>query len=69
MQRQQELLQFRRLRRAGQRLWRTEFVDAQLFANSYRAGGAPLSLDEKADAPKSLVERAAARYVAWRQRR
>jgi hypothetical protein len=41
----------------------------ELFANSYRAGGPPLSLDEKADAPKPLVERAAARYVAWRQRR
>jgi glutamate/tyrosine decarboxylase-like PLP-dependent enzyme len=41
----------------------------ELFANSYRAGGPPLSLDEEADAPKPLVERAAARYVAWRQRR
>jgi hypothetical protein len=41
----------------------------ELFTNSYRAGGPPLSLDDKADAPKPLVERAAARYVAWRQRR
>ncbi len=41
----------------------------ELFADSYRAGGPPLSLDTQADAPKPLLERAAARYVAWRQRR
>jgi sphinganine-1-phosphate aldolase len=39
-----------------------------LFADSYRAGGPPLSLDTQAEAPKPLLERAAARYVAWRQR-
>ena len=44
----------------------------ELFANSYRAGGPPLSLDAapgEPQAPKPLVERLAARYVAWRQRR
>jgi hypothetical protein len=39
------------------------------FTNSCRAGGLPLGEDEKAGAPKPLVERAAARCVAWRQRR
>lgn len=43
----------------------------QLFADSYRAGAAPLSLDapDGAHAPKPLLERVVARYVAWRQRR
>jgi sphinganine-1-phosphate aldolase len=44
----------------------------ELFANSYRAGGPPLSLDPppgEAQAPKPLLERLAAHYVAWRQRR
>jgi glutamate/tyrosine decarboxylase-like PLP-dependent enzyme len=44
----------------------------ELFANSYRAGGPPLSLDASAGeggAPPPLLERLAARYVAWRQRR
>ena len=41
----------------------------ELFANSYRAGGPPLSLDAaEGGAPKPLLERLAARYVAWRQR-
>jgi glutamate/tyrosine decarboxylase-like PLP-dependent enzyme len=40
-----------------------------LFADSYRAGGPPLDLEAAADAPKPLLERAASRYVAWRQRR
>jgi sphinganine-1-phosphate aldolase len=43
----------------------------QLFADSYRAGGPPLSLDpsDGAATPKPLLERFAARYVSWRQRR
>ena len=44
----------------------------ELFANSYRAGGPPLNLDASAGeggAPPPLLERLAARYVAWRQRR
>ena len=44
----------------------------ELFADSYRAGGPPLSLDPppgEDDAPRPLMERLAARYVAWRQRR
>ncbi|MBS1176257.1 MAG: aspartate aminotransferase family protein [Proteobacteria bacterium] len=43
-----------------------------LFANSYRAGGPPLNLDAPASeggAQPPLLERLAARYVAWRQRR
>ena len=44
-----------------------------LFANSYRASGAPLDLEAAAatgpDAAKPLLERAAAWYVAWQQRR
>ena len=42
----------------------------ELFANSYRAGGPPLSLDAAegdGGAPKPLLERLAARYVRWRQ--
>ena len=41
----------------------------ELFANSYRAGGPPLSLDAAAGqgAAKPLLERLAARYVRWRQ--
>jgi glutamate/tyrosine decarboxylase-like PLP-dependent enzyme len=42
----------------------------ELFANSYRAGGPPLSLDVAegdGGAPKPLLERLAARYVRWRQ--
>jgi sphinganine-1-phosphate aldolase len=44
----------------------------ELFANSYRAGGPPLNLDAPASeggAQPPLLERLAARYVAWRQRR
>ena len=44
----------------------------ELFANSYRAGGPPLSLDAPGgdrEAPRPLLERLAAHYVAWRQRR
>ena len=44
----------------------------ELFADSYRLGGPPLGLGPppaEADAPKPLLERLAARYVAWRQRR
>jgi sphinganine-1-phosphate aldolase len=44
----------------------------ELFANSYRAGGPPLSLDApgaEGGVPIPLLERLAARYVAWRQRR
>jgi glutamate/tyrosine decarboxylase-like PLP-dependent enzyme len=44
----------------------------ELFANSYRAGGPPLSLDApggEGRAQPPLLERVAARYVAWRQRR
>jgi hypothetical protein len=44
----------------------------ELFANSYRAGGPPLSLDApggEAEAGKPLLERVAAWYVARRQRR
>ena len=43
-----------------------------LFADSYRAGAPPPSLEPPAgegSAPKPLLERLAARYVAWRQRR
>ena len=42
----------------------------ELFANSYRASGPPLSLDAAegdGGAPKPLLERLAARYVRWRQ--
>ena len=44
----------------------------ELFANSYRAGGAPLSLDGQggeAEGSKPLLERVAAWYVARRQQR
>jgi hypothetical protein len=43
----------------------------ELFANSYRAGGVPLSLDAQggeAEVGKPLLERVAAWYVARRQR-
>jgi glutamate/tyrosine decarboxylase-like PLP-dependent enzyme len=44
-----------------------------LFANAYRAGGAPLDLEaagaDGPGVPKPLLERVASRYVAWRQRR
>ena len=41
----------------------------ELFANSYRAGGAPLDLEaaaaDGAGAARPLLERVAAWYVAW----
>jgi glutamate/tyrosine decarboxylase-like PLP-dependent enzyme len=43
-----------------------------MFADSYRAGGAPLDLEhagQGGDVPPPLLERLAARYVAWKQRR